>query len=342
MAVEKDQLKRIIEGAIFAADKALTIDQLAQLFFEEDIASKDVIREAVVELQAEYDHRGVELKEVSSGFRFQVRKDVGEWVSRLWDEKPARYSRALLETLALVAYRQPITRGEIEEIRGVSVSSYIVKSLLEREWVRVVGHRDVPGRPAMYATTRDFLDYFNLSNLDELPSLAEIRDFDKINEELELIEQGGDLLSLAGKASTEESKGVDVSKEVNDETSNEDKDVVDVNEENENNKEDEIVNESEEIESEEIDSSKVRELDDMVVVDETAIVDEATNVKVESEDTDGNIDYLEEENYAENNNEEISGSGITFKQLTDKLPDLEVPDINADEESEEAEVSTDV
>ena len=122
--------------------------------------------------------------EVASGFRLQVRQQLSPWVARLWQERPARYSRALLETLALIAYRQPITRGEIEEIRGVAVSSNIIKTLHERDWIRVVGHRDVPGRPAMYATTRDFLDYFNLKNLDQLPALAEIRDFDTLTEEL--------------------------------------------------------------------------------------------------------------------------------------------------------------
>jgi segregation and condensation protein B len=128
----------------------------------------------------------MELCEVANGFRIQVRADYAPWVSRLWEEKPARYSRALMETLALIAYRQPVTRAEIEEIRGVSVSSNIVKTLLEREWVRVVGHRDVPGRPALYATTREFLDYFGLQSLDQLPTLAELRDFDSINRELDL------------------------------------------------------------------------------------------------------------------------------------------------------------
>ncbi len=133
----------------------------------------------------DYQNRGVELVEVSSGFRFQVAQSVAPWVARLWEEKPQKYSRALLETLALVAYRQPITRGEIEDIRGVSVSSQIIRTLVEREWIRVIGHRDVPGKPAMYATTRQFLDYFGLKKLDELPSLSEIRELDVINAELD-------------------------------------------------------------------------------------------------------------------------------------------------------------
>ncbi|MBV1880731.1 MAG: SMC-Scp complex subunit ScpB [Pseudomonadales bacterium] len=216
MAVEKEQLKKIVEGALFASDKPLTVDNLARLFFEGDLDSKKDISEAIEELQGEYDSRGVELKEVSSGFRFQVRTEVGEWVSRLWDEKPPRYSRALLETLALVAYRQPITRGEIEGIRGVSVSSHIMRSLLERDWVRVVGHRDVPGRPAMYATTRGFLDYFNLTNLNELPSLAEIRDFDKINEELELLDHGSSQAVSTHKADGDVADTTDLDAKVND------------------------------------------------------------------------------------------------------------------------------
>lgn len=185
-APDLDKLKKIVEGAIFAAAKPMTIDNLGALFVEEERPSKESFATVLNALMEEYADRGVMLKEVASGFRFQVREDVGMWVSRLWEEKPARYSRALLETLALIAYRQPITRGEIEEIRGVSTSSNIMKTLQERDWIRVVGHRDVPGRPAMYATTRQFLDYFSLQNIDELPSLAEIRDLDEINRELDL------------------------------------------------------------------------------------------------------------------------------------------------------------
>ena len=168
-----------------AAGKPLTLGQLAELFDEQQRPAANEIRDALAQIERDCEGRGYELKVVASGYRFQVREEFAPWVGRLWDEKPQRYSRALLETLALIAYRQPITRGDIEEIRGVAVSSHIVKTLLEREWVRVVGHKDVPGRPAMYATTRQFLDYFNLSNLDELPSLAEIADLDSLNSELQ-------------------------------------------------------------------------------------------------------------------------------------------------------------
>lgn len=177
-------LLQIIEGALLAAGKPLTVAQLAELFEEHERPDNADIREAVKEVAERCEDRGFELVEVASGFRFQVRQALSPWVARLWHERPAKYSRALLETLALIAYRQPITRGEIEEIRGVAVSSNIIKTLHEREWIRVVGHRDVPGRPAMYATTRQFLDYFSLKNLDQLPALAEIRDLDTLNAEL--------------------------------------------------------------------------------------------------------------------------------------------------------------
>lgn len=185
---DESLLKKIIEGALFAATGPMSIEKLALLFGDDERPDSDTFKRLLVELQQDYHGRGVALQEVASGYRFQVVQETAGWVSRLWDEKPARYSRALLETLALIAYRQPITRGEIEEIRGVSTSSQIVKTLLEREWVRVVGYRDVPGRPAMYATTKQFMDYFNLQSLEELPPLSEIRDLDQINAELELTE----------------------------------------------------------------------------------------------------------------------------------------------------------
>ena len=177
-------LVQIIEGALLAAGKPMTVAQLSELFEEHERPGNSALREALAEVGERCEGRGFELQEVASGFRFQVRQNLSPWVARLWQERPQKYSRALLETLALIAYRQPITRGEIEEIRGVAVSSNIIKTLHEREWIRVVGHRDVPGRPAMYATTRQFLDYFNLKSLDQLPALAEIRDLETLNAEL--------------------------------------------------------------------------------------------------------------------------------------------------------------
>lgn len=184
--MNEDQLKQIIEAVLFAADEPLNLNRLMSLFPEESAPERDMIKQAIARIQEECADRSVELKEVGSGYRFQVKQDYAQWASKLWEERPARYSRATLETLALIAYRQPITRGEIEEVRGVSVSSQIIKSLMERDWIKVVGHRDVPGKPALYATTREFLDYFNLKSLDGLPSLAELRDIDAINAELEL------------------------------------------------------------------------------------------------------------------------------------------------------------
>jgi len=186
--MNEENLKRvqnIVEAALLAAGRPLTVDQLRELFAEHERPARQVIEHVLMLLDEACIGRGFELKKVASGYRFQVRQDVAPWVGRLFEEKPQRYSRALLETLALIAYRQPITRGEIEDIRGVTVSSNIIRTLQEREWVRVVGHKDVPGRPAMYATTRQFLDYFNLTSLDELPPLAEIRDLEEIGREIE-------------------------------------------------------------------------------------------------------------------------------------------------------------
>jgi segregation and condensation protein B len=180
------KLKNIIEAALLAAGKPLSIDQCLALFLDDEQPTRDDIREVIKELTDDYAERSIELKEVASGFRIQVKEDYSTWVSRLWTERPSRYSRALLETLSLMAYRQPITRGEIEDIRGVSVSTSIIKTLIERDWIKVVGHRDIPGKPAMYGTTKHFLDYFNLKKLDELPSLIELRDIDTINAELDL------------------------------------------------------------------------------------------------------------------------------------------------------------
>ncbi len=173
-----DQLKPIIEAALLASTQPMTLHQLGDLFSEDEDVGSQQIAQALESLAGDCEGRGIELKEVASGFRYQVRQDVHPWISRMWTERPSRYSRALLETLALIAYRQPITRPEIEQIRGVVVSSNIIKTMEEREWIRVVGHRDVPGKPALFGTTRAFLDYFNLKSLDQLPPLSEIRDME--------------------------------------------------------------------------------------------------------------------------------------------------------------------
>lgn len=182
----RTSLKCILEAVLLAAGEPLDRAALAAVFEEQDRPGDADIAGALAQLAEDYAERGLELKEVASGYRIQVREEVNPWVTRLWEERPQRYSRALLETLALIAYRQPITRGEIEEVRGVSVRSNIIRTLQEREWIRVVGHRDVPGKPALFGTTRAFLDYFNLSSLDDLPSLAEIRDMDTFEPELNL------------------------------------------------------------------------------------------------------------------------------------------------------------
>ncbi len=184
--IANEKLRQIVEGLLIAAGKPLSINDIAVIFEEYERPEKDELRAVLDAIAADCKGRGYELKEVASGFRFQVRETLSQWVSRLWEERPQRYTRALLETLALIAYRQPITRGDIEEIRGVSVSSTIIRTLLDREWIRVVGHRDVPGRPAMFASTRQFLDYFNLKSLQDLPPLSEIRDLDQLNQQLPL------------------------------------------------------------------------------------------------------------------------------------------------------------
>jgi len=184
--MEIDQLKNVIEAILLAAGRPMSIDKLLTMFPEQERPERSDIRDAVEALQADYETRGIALIQVGGGYRIQVRETMQPWVAQLWEEKPARYTRALLETLALIAYRQPVTRGEIEEVRGVSVSTTIIKTLLEREWVHVVGHREVPGRPAMYGTTKKFLDYFSLKSLNELPSLAELRDLNEIGKDLEL------------------------------------------------------------------------------------------------------------------------------------------------------------
>lgn len=182
------EIKHFIEAALLAAGRPLTVDQLQKLFDGRMAPEKSEIRQAITTLNEEYEGRGILISEVASGFRVQVRSVMADQLQKLWEERPPRYSRAMFETLALVAYRQPITRGEIEEIRGVSVTSNIVRTLLEREWVRIVGHRDVPGRPEMFGTTKLFLDYFGLKKLDDLPPLADLSDWESLRVQLNLPE----------------------------------------------------------------------------------------------------------------------------------------------------------
>ena len=173
-----NKVKMIIEGLLLAAGRPLTLESIAAVFNDDERPENEELLAVLARIDEECGDRGFELTKVASGYRFQVKQELAEWVSKLWEERPPRYTRALLETLALIAYRQPITRGDIEEIRGVAVSSNIIRTLLDREWIRVVGQRDVPGRPSMFATTKQFLDYFNLESLQQLPALSEIRDMD--------------------------------------------------------------------------------------------------------------------------------------------------------------------
>jgi len=184
--MELSEIKYFIESALLAAGRPLSIDQIKDLFDESTAPEKSQLREAIAGLSEDYAGRGIEIAEVASGFRMQVKASMAERLHRLWEERPPRYSRALFETLALIAYRQPMTRGEIEEVRGISVSSNIVHSLLEREWIRVVGHRDVPGRPALFGTTKLFLDYFGLKKLEDLPPLADLSDWESLRVQLNL------------------------------------------------------------------------------------------------------------------------------------------------------------
>ncbi len=186
-------LRNVVEAALLAAGRPVSIEQLLEMFGDRDRPEATEIRAALATLAAEYADRGIELMEVASGYRIQIRRNVTEAVSRLWQERPRRYSRALLETLALIAYRQPITRGEIEEIRGVAVNPDIVRTLFERSWIRVVGQREVPGHPELLGTTREFLDYFSLKTLDDLPTLAVLRDMDNLGVQLELPGQDGEM-----------------------------------------------------------------------------------------------------------------------------------------------------
>lgn len=186
--MDNTELQRIIEALLLASEQPLTADRILALFDDAQRPSKAELKQAIEVLRASLEGRAVELREVGSGWRLQTRQDYALWVSKLWDEKPPRYSRALLETLALICYRQPISRAEIEDVRGVGLSQSILKTLLERNWVRIVGYREVPGRPALFGTTREFLDDFNIRDLEDLPSLPEMRDLDALTAALEKLQ----------------------------------------------------------------------------------------------------------------------------------------------------------
>ena len=206
--MDENQIKLVIEAALFAAGRPLTLDRLAELFASKGTApDRAMLRRALDVLAADYENRGIELKEVATGFRVQVKRSMSDWLQPLWEERAPRYTRALLETLALIAYRQPITRAEIEEVRGVVVSTNIIRTLLERSWIRVVGHRDVPGKPAMFGTTKEFLDYFGLKKLEDLPPLAELKDgFPELSPQTDLV----DTLEADANAADSEGEGNEV------------------------------------------------------------------------------------------------------------------------------------
>ncbi len=205
------QIKNILEAALMVADEPLNIERMLSLFQEEgaELPDRQELKDALEALEEDYVERGIELKHVASGYRIQAKSSVAQWVNKLWTERPPRYTRALLETIAIIAYRQPITRGEIEAIRGVSVSTNVIKTLLEREWVKVAGHRDVPGRPAVYASTRQFLDYFNLKSISELPTLAELRDLDEIAGDL-FSKVEGNKTEANGESAAEASESAEI------------------------------------------------------------------------------------------------------------------------------------
>ena len=185
----ENSLIQIIEAALLSASRPLSIDEIQKLFNEEQVVpSKEELKMALDEIESLCINRGVELKRVSSGFRMQVKQSLSSYIAKLWEERPHRYSKAALETLALIAYRQPITRGEIEEIRGVSVGTQLIRGIMERGWIKVVGQRDVPGKPSLYATTKEFLDYFGLQHLRELPKLPDLGDISSLDMQLPLEE----------------------------------------------------------------------------------------------------------------------------------------------------------
>ena len=194
--MDHKDIKNILEAALLGAGKPLSLDVLIGLFDSSSGLDRKTLKDLLESLALDYENRGIQLLEVGTGYRIQIRSSMSNWLTPLWEERPPRYSRALLETLALIAYRQPITRGEIEQVRGVTVSTNIVRTLLERGWVRIIGHRDVPGKPALFGTTKEFLEYFSLKRLEDLPPLSDIKDFKGLNIELDLPEPNQQLPEL--------------------------------------------------------------------------------------------------------------------------------------------------
>ena len=205
--MDSQLLRQIIEGAIIVSEKPLDIANIEKLFDEDDKPEREEIRAALDDISSECRGRGFELVRVASGYRFQTKESLAKWVNRVWEVKPKKFSRAMLETLALIAYRQPTTRGDIESVRGVSVSSDIIKALEERGWIRVVGHRDVPGKPELLATTKAFLDYFNLKKLDQLPPLSQLKDFAEVDPVMELSLNSHSTEKLDSRALSEDGDG---------------------------------------------------------------------------------------------------------------------------------------
>ena len=328
MKIEDLQLvKRIFEGALMAAERPLQRRDLTALFDDLETPADALVDQALVELDSDCEARGYELKRVASGYRYQVKQDLSRWVNKLWQERAPRYSRALLETMSLVAYRQPITRGEIEQIRGVAVSTQIIKTLLEREWIKSVGYRDAPGRPAIYATTRQFLDYFNLKSLDQLPPLAEIRDLNTISRELN-IEMPVEEIKPANDESNEADvvalpvtpavEAADAAVEtditnIDTETDTQDVEAVDLDSDHSGSVElDGTEIESQEIESQEIESQEIESAD----IAETI---EASNVEAGNLET-GNASGTEVDAFASWIDEELTedDDALSSRQTSDE------------------------
>ena len=318
-----EQLKNILEAALMTSNGPMSLNRFLSLFEKDaEQPERTEVKEALEQLQNDYEGRGVELKEVASGFRFQVRNEYAEWVNRLFDERPQRYSRALLETLAIIAYRQPITRGEIEDIRGVSISSSIIKTLQEREWIRIVGHRDVPGKPELLASTKQFLDYFNLKKLSDLPSLAEIKDFDKINPDLfegleaeKLAEEEG------SKVEEETEKDASETEEVENVTGEDD---VDAETESKDEEETETtvseITDAENVIEEEDVNTDTESYDEEETENNVSEIKEAQNVREEDAvetEVDAEVDIVDESNTSNDAEIEASENDDTEKDEDD-------------------------